>query len=243
MSDETHQGGDERDDAVLAGELALGLLSGAERDDAEARRRDDAAFAALVEDWELKLGDFVAEVAPATPDPRLWQGIERSLFGQAETRAAPAPGLWQSLAFWRWLSAGTAALALVLAGLVALLVLSSVPPAEPPGALIAALQPGEAGPSFLAHFDQASGRLAIHVVRADEEPVLVPELWLIPEDGTPRSLGVIGRTGDQEIVIPEPLRPHARRGATLAISLEPEGGSPTGQPTGPVIAAGTLDEI
>lgn len=30
------------------------------------------------------------------------------------------------------------------------------------------------------------------------------------------------------------------RGAVLAISLEPPGGSPTGAPTGPVIAAGEV---
>ena len=32
-------------------------------------------------------------------------------------------------------------------------------------------------------------------------------------------------------------------GSTLAISIEPRGGSPTGQPTGPVVAAGTLERL
>ena len=80
-------------------------------------------------------------------------------------------------------------------------------------------------------------------MQAEEAEARVPELWLIPSDGVPRSLGLLDPSADQVIVIPEALLPEARRGATLAISLEPEGGSPTGQPTGPVIAAGTLDEI
>jgi anti-sigma-K factor RskA len=31
-----------------------------------------------------------------------------------------------------------------------------------------------------------------------------------------------------------------QQGATIAISVEPRGGSPTGAPTGPVIASGSL---
>ena len=227
--------GEERGDAVLAGELALGLLSGEERAAAEARARDDLQFAALVEDWHSKLGDFVAETAPATPSPQVWQGIEQALF---PSKPAPA-SLWQSLAFWRWLTAGAGTLA--VASLAALFMLITSPPVEPPR-LIAALQASGAGPSFLAQLDAGTGRLAIRIVRAELEAPHVPELWLIPEDGVPRSLGVIAGD-DFELVVPESLLSAARSGATLAISLEPEGGSPTGQPTGPVIAAGTLGEI
>jgi len=33
------------------------------------------------------------------------------------------------------------------------------------------------------------------------------------------------------------------KGTVLAVSLEPAGGSPTGAPTGPVVAAGTIGKI
>jgi anti-sigma-K factor RskA len=33
-----------------------------------------------------------------------------------------------------------------------------------------------------------------------------------------------------------------RQGATIAISVEPPGGSPTGAPTGPVVASGPLNQ-
>jgi anti-sigma-K factor RskA len=66
------------------------------------------------------------------------------------------------------------------------------------------------------------------------------ELWLIPaEGGDPVSLGVLGAL-DARIVVAESERPRLRAGATLAVSVEPAGGSPTGKPTGPVILTGRI---
>jgi anti-sigma-K factor RskA len=71
----------------------------------------------------------------------------------------------------------------------------------------------------------------------------VPELWLIPADGKPRALGLLRADSAVTIVIPAALRPHASANATLAVSLEPPGGSPTGAPTGPVVATGKLTNL
>jgi len=66
------------------------------------------------------------------------------------------------------------------------------------------------------------------------------ELWLIPaEGGDPVSLGVLGAL-DGRLVIAQKERARLRPGATLALSVEPAGGSPTGKPTGPVILAGRV---
>jgi hypothetical protein len=40
-----------------------------------------------------------------------------------------------------------------------------------------------------------------------------------------------------------PLPPKLRDGATLAISIEPPGGSPIQQPTGPVVFVGTIKAV
>ena len=222
------------DDQTLAGELALGVLSGEQRRAAEARAAADAGFAALVADWHARFGDLAAETAPATPPARVWDAVERRLF-----EAAPqAGGLWNSLPFWRWLAAGTAALG---AACVAALLLVAVPQGEPP--LVAALQGAGAGPVFLAHVDAVTGSLQIHVLEPERDPVRVPELWVIPGDGVPRSLGLINRSGETTIALPQPLRAFTAAGATLAVSLEPAGGSPTGKPTGPVVAAGRIAKI
>ena len=70
------------------------------------------------------------------------------------------------------------------------------------------------------------------------------ELWLIPSGETrPRSLGLIQPGQPIRLDIPSDLAGHITPDATLAVSLEPPGGSPTGLPTGPVIAAGKLTNL
>jgi len=69
----------------------------------------------------------------------------------------------------------------------------------------------------------------------------VLELWAVPPQGTPRSLGLISANGTT-IVPRGRLAASLVKGdtAALAVSLEPPGGSPTGAPTGPVLYAGKL---
>jgi anti-sigma-K factor RskA len=69
------------------------------------------------------------------------------------------------------------------------------------------------------------------------------ELWLIPEGGKPASLGLIAAGQPVQLNVPPNLLPLVGSGATLAVSLEPPGGSPTGQPTGEVIAHGNLSRL
>jgi anti-sigma-K factor RskA len=70
------------------------------------------------------------------------------------------------------------------------------------------------------------------------------ELWIIPAgQSRPRSLGLIQSGEPIRLDLPPDLAGAATAGATLAVSLEPPGGSPTGQPTGPVIASGKLTSL
>ena len=66
------------------------------------------------------------------------------------------------------------------------------------------------------------------------------ELWVIPaEGGDPISVAVLGSL-DAKFVVPRAQAERLRPGATLAVSVEPAGGSPTGKPTGPVILSGRI---
>jgi anti-sigma-K factor RskA len=69
----------------------------------------------------------------------------------------------------------------------------------------------------------------------------VLELWSVPAQGAPRSLGLIKANGTT-VLSRERLPPALLKGGTaaLAVSVEPPGGSPTGVPTGPVVFAGKL---
>jgi anti-sigma-K factor RskA len=67
-----------------------------------------------------------------------------------------------------------------------------------------------------------------------------PELWLIPAGQKPISVGVIARDKPITLTLSPSLLAQLGPTAALAVSVEPLGGSPTGQPTGPVIAKGAI---
>ena len=66
------------------------------------------------------------------------------------------------------------------------------------------------------------------------------ELWAIAPGATPRSLGVISPNGELKL---SRLPADLRDGATLAISIEPIGGSPTKLPSGPVVYIGSVKAV
>ncbi len=66
------------------------------------------------------------------------------------------------------------------------------------------------------------------------------ELWLIGADGKPKPLGLLDPARPAAMRLPEPLGRGVVEKAVLAVSLEPRGGSPTGLPTGPVVAKGAI---
>ena len=69
------------------------------------------------------------------------------------------------------------------------------------------------------------------------------ELWMIEGKNPPVSMGVIPVGATTHIAVKPEAQKKLDAGAVLAVSLEPKGGSPTGQPTGPVVAAGDLKSI
>ncbi|MGJ3230521.1 MAG: anti-sigma factor [Oceanicaulis sp.] len=235
---------DEEGPDLLAAELALGVLEGEARAGALARMEEDPAFAAAVEAWSLRLAPLAEALAPVTPPAGLKARIETAVFGEPAGARSEPGGLWASLAFWRGAAAVFAATTL----LAALLWLNAdAPDPAPSEAYYAALQADPSAPSVLIRFDPDTNRLSIAGPLGAEaaEPVQ-PELWVIPPGGAPRSLGLIaGLDGalTEALEIDADTGRAIAQGATLAISLEPPGGSPTGAPTGPVVAAGAVRSL
>lgn len=235
------------DDAV-AMDFALGALDGSALRAAELRLRRDAAFAADVARWQADLGPLVAAVAPVPPPSRAWTAIEHELFRGPAVSQAAVPGasrvVSRALGLWRGLAFGASAVAAVA---LALLIgrPAAAPPAAPPALLAASMASTDAAKAVLitATYDPARGAVILTPAAKDASRGLTPELWIIVGQAKPKSLGVIDLHDPQAHVVPTNLRSQIKRGATLAISLEPAGGSPTGQPTGPVVAAGTLTVI
>jgi len=228
---------------VLAAEYVLGVLGAEERRKVETRMTEDASFAREVAEWEERLGGMASYVMPATPPAQTWPRIEASLGGPPATTAAQPASLWQSLAFWRGLGIGSSAIA--AACVAALVYVGLTQPQAPPRAALLATLTGlkTKQPNFVATIGSDGVSLTIvpaALLTLDKRSM---ELWLIPEGGKPASLGLIAAGQPVRINIPPELLPHLGGGAALAVSLEPPGGSPTGQPTGEVIAHGNLTRL
>ena len=219
------------EDELLAAEYALGVLTGAERDTVAQRAAREHAFAAMVAAWETRLAPWAAEIDEVVPPPQVWEGIAASL-----PQPAARTSLWDNLAFWR-----VFAFASVLAA-ACLAVVIYLGAARPGGPLVAAIEAGGQR-SFVATVDLERRTIAVLPAAFTADATRVPELWLIPPGGKPVPVGLLN--GDKPIVIaiPPALVARTASGATLAVSLEPPGGSPTGAPTGPVIGAGKLTAL
>jgi anti-sigma-K factor RskA len=247
---------DDRD--VLAAEYVLGTLDAAEREQAEALVRTDTGFAALVRDWERRLNELHAGVEPVEPPPQVFERIRQRLAGAQGGGAQVMELDEMRRRVHRWRNFGTAMAALA-AALVALLVTSVLRPDLVPGRLrsaaqvaqgpaaagrlVAVLQQDAASPAFILSVDIDERVMTVRRVAAQEPAGKSYELWLVSKQfPKPRSLGLVGAKEFTTGTALAAYQPETISDATYAISLEPEGGSPTGEPTGAVLWGGKLIE-
>jgi anti-sigma-K factor RskA len=238
-----------------AAEYALGVLDKDDRAAAEARSAREPAFAQAVLAWVLRLEPLIDKVAPVEPSAALWPRISAatdpksaSAFAPAPTPAndAPAP---RGPGMWRTWAVGASAIAAI-----ALLFIAIRPPLHVGGGspanlvsqggrtLVATLTLTETKASaFTVAYDPA--RATLYATPAGDFSIpraRAAELWLIPADGKPRPVGLVDPSKAASMPMPAPFKALAREKAVLALSIEPPGGSPTGSPTGPVVATGPL---
>ncbi len=224
-------------DDLRAAEYVLGVLPHGERAALARRIATDQALAERVRFWDEQFAPLLASVEPVPPPASLLAAVERRLF---PAPAARSPSFRESLAVWRGVSAALAA-ALVVISLLFIVPRISAPAQET--ALVAELSgPGEAL-RLAAFYDSERGILRLNRIAGAPQAMRDFELWLIEGGHPPVSLGTL----PPEAVAAVPLRPEIAAkfaaGAVLAVSDEPDGGSPTGQPTGAVLATGKLSAI
>lgn len=206
---------EEAEDA-LAAELVLGVLEGEERAGALRRLERDSGFAARVSAWEARLAPLNEEFAPLPP-PDLLPRIEARLFPAPER-----PSARMRIAALVGAALGAVA-ALVLAA--AFLMMTPAPPVT--------TRLADAATAYQATFD--GSRLTVTRTTGTAAPAgRVHELWIIPPDQAPISLGLLQ---DGPLVVAWPTPP---AGWTLAITDEPAGGAPGGAPTGPVLMSAQI---
>lgn len=216
-----------------AGEYVLGLMDDAARRAFEKRLLDDAPLRRHVADWEEHLVAFTEEVEPVKPRPRVWSQINTELF-EAHFDQKP---WWQSFGLGR-AALGTA----LVAGLAwAVITFDLMPGGDDPAAVVQIAELAGEGAAYAAavSLDTEGDVLILTRVSAPAASGRAHELWLLIGDTPPISLGVLPADAEARLPLAPGIR-DALTGGTLAVSDEPTGGSPTGAPTGAVLAVGQV---
>ena len=224
----------EQEDDLLAAEFALGLLEGEAMQTAVTRFSEDAAFAQKVHEWQERLSGMAERVTPIMPPNHVWKGI---CIGLGHI-AAPLTKGSASSTTWKRPFIG------ILAGLAAV------------AAVVAVLWlPAAQNTDFDYHAEllsengelQIAARLGSGVMEVTLEQGAAAdgrafELWWVEPDGSaPVSLGLVPASGKVRLNLPEGME--VAEGVRIAVSDEPEGGSPTGEATGPILAISELTEL
>jgi len=216
---------------ALAAEYVLGTLRGRARRRFERWRRE-WHVERRVQAWEDRLSGLALRLTPMRPSPHVWSQIEKRIGAQptasSGTRTRPArPSRWRALA-------ASIAILAVLAGGFATWRLMQAPDFLP---LVTIVGEGATAPAWEIHGDASLRHLrAVAGAGATAQAGRSYELWALPDSGAaPVSLGLMPVTGQIDRELTEAQAAALQASSRVAVSLEPEGGSPTGAPTGPVL--------
>ncbi|WP_368542533.1 anti-sigma factor [Enterobacter soli] len=211
----------EKRDEALAAEYALGTLRGAARLRFQKRLIHDPGLAKRVARWESLFSTLDNHLAPVPPPEAVWKKIELSLPAQAPVRTRKP--------YLGWLTA---------AAIAALSVVTWVATREPALAPLVVLNDAQQHGQWVVSADADRQRLNVTPLRpAALSASQSLELWLIPSGQAPVSLGLVDNQTPTRLTVKNET---INADAVIAISLEPKGGSPTGQPTGPVLFSGKI---
>ncbi|MDN5923432.1 MAG: anti-sigma factor [Xanthomonadales bacterium] len=238
-------------DDLRHAEYVLGVLDADARTAVELEIRNDPQAAIDIQWWQQRLTPLSEDIAANAPPHYIWARIEDALGQQATIavatpRPAPRRGLWNSLALWRLLGIGASVIA---AACLVLAIVVTRPPSSAPvttsaSYMVARIQQNNGVAGWTATMDIKHARMV--VVPATPTAVAgdrSTELWLIPPGQKPVSLGLIAEDHATTVALSPALLAQLGPNALLAVSVEPRGGSPSGQPTGPVVAKGSIGAV
>lgn len=221
----------------LASEYALGTLKGGARRRFEGWLHNDADLRRVTAEWQERLAPMAEFATAVAPRPQVWRNIERRLRLGAASGGERGWSYWfnESVLFWRSLSVATTAVAALL---VVMVMLGRAPDA-PVIAYVATLTDAKAQTALLLTADSRHAALTVRAlagaaVASDKDL----ELWAVPKQGNPRSLGLVAASGSTKLALT--ARALGDDVALLAVTLEPKGGSPNPDgPTGPILYKGS----
>jgi len=229
---------------LLSAEYVLGTLRGRARRRFEQLTHSDAALRSEVAFWESRLGRLALRVPPVEPPATVWIGlqqrIEQGNSVPLRRPAAAAPKAAAAPPAWRILAGLATAAAVVVAVLLSQPKPGSLPVAVTPTAAasasyVALLKLPDSDLQWTVSLTPARGRMTVAASgTAPELAGRAPELWWLSPSG-PVAIGMLPLAGQGSMSLPPALANAAE--LKLAVSLEPPGGSPSGQPSGPVVSS------
>lgn len=211
---------------ALAADYAIGLMPAAARRRFEQLLLEDAALRKELAQWQESLTSLNEPLVEEPVPEHVWQAIT----AQIEPQQLHVP---ERRSFWHWLR--------VTAVLCTLLVAVTL-------GILYNRDDTRYSATLLSVTEQPALRIQAHDDYLQVEPLTLAavdpgrslELWAIRPDGNPVSLGVLPAGGEGRVSLSEEQQALLDTPIALAVSLEPRGGSPTGQPTGPVLYQGQL---
>jgi anti-sigma-K factor RskA len=216
---------------LLAGEYVLGLLAGAARQRFERLLMESASLRAEVTAWEGRFAAWSLALPPAAPPEYLGWRLMGRIRSEAQARRGPAgPGFWRA-----WAVAATLLLAVMV------VTERNLPVAQQKPAEMALVSDAKGQPLWLISVHPEDRRIDMKAVTANPPPAGKSyELWMLPDNGNPVPMGLMNEIGTVSESVSAELLAHLATAKGLAISVEPQGGSPTGLPTGPVVYTAAL---
>jgi anti-sigma-K factor RskA len=217
---------------ILAAELALGLLDGVERAEALRLCLSDPVFAADVEAWSLRMSPLLQGVPAVQPPVHLWNAVDARIGGGTSASTV------RSLRWWRGGALASGAIAAALALFIAVRPVDT----QNPYPVAVSQLAGAQGKMIMAiAYDPRKNLLRLSPTEM-KSGSKNPELWVIPEDGIPRSLGIIPAQ-ERELTVDTALAKYLRNGVTLAITMEDPVSAPHSAPTSLPILTGKITII
>lgn len=212
---------------LRAAEYVLGTLPEGDRAEVDAElARGDRDTLAEVGYWEQRLGRLGLALTPVEPPSRVWAGI--ALATGIGKRGGGA-GIWRGVAIAATLTA------VVLAGLLAITE-PREPAAPPEPAYASVIRDEPTGAGWLITAAADGGVVEVTSLQPYQKPEDKSlELWLLPPDGKPMSVGLMPQRGHERLQAPQKVFEKLSAEAKFAVSLEPRGGSPKSKPTGKVL--------
>jgi anti-sigma-K factor RskA len=214
---------------ALAAEYALGTLRGRARARFQSMMAADRTVAETVARWEAAITPLAERMAPIAPPARVWRAIESRI----------APPRSTATSYWRPFAMVSGGVATVL--LAFMLWTFTAPNADPD--LVAVLMAPDSAPRMVVSMNQPDMLKARMVKPWKPKDGMGLQLWVMAKDGKAHSLGMVNNGMGETIIHVAHADPRMQDAMAFAVSLEPMAGSPTGQPTGPVLCSGVIASV